>query len=310
MSLNWVHYKSKLIMNAKSKYQKPAVIAEIGCNHKGEMSIAKDLILEAKRCGASFAKFQKRNNKELLSEQKYNTPHPNSFNSYGATYGEHREFLEFNLQQHKELKDFCEENGIGYSTSVWDITSANEILTLNPQFIKVPSACNNHFGLLQILRDNYKGDVHVSLGMTTQKEEKELINFFKETNQNMRLVIYACTSGYPVSFEEVCLLEINKIVQSYPNQIKDIGFSGHHLGIAIDIAAYTLGANWIERHFTLDRTWKGTDHAASLEPPGLSRLVRDLAATQKALTYKEPDILPIELEQRHKLKYTQTPESV
>jgi len=85
--------------------------------------------------------------------------------------------------------------------------------------------------------------------------------------------------------------------------VKTFGFSGHHLGIAIDIAAYTLGANWIERHFTLDRTWKGTDHSASLEPTGLRKLVRDLNATHKSLTYKNDDILDVEKEQRNKLKY-------
>ena len=104
-------------------------------------------------------------------------------------------------------------------------------------------------------------------------------------------------------FEDVCLLEISRLVDTYGSTVKEIGFSGHHNGIAIDIAAYTLGATVIERHFTLDRTWKGTDHAASLEPDGLRRLKRNLVATYKSLTYKSEEVLPIEAEQRNKLKY-------
>lgn len=285
------------------KYLTPKVIAEIGCNHMGEIEIAKTLIKLAKESGADYAKFQKRNNKELLTEEQYNAPHPNPANSYGSTYGEHREFLEFSVEQHLELKIYAESIGINYTTSVWDIISAREIITLNPNFIKVPSACNNNFELLKILRDEYKGEVHISFGMTLQSEEKEVINFFNETNQGIdRLVIYSCTSGYPVSFEDVCLLEINRLKLNYSDQVKEFGFSGHHLGIAIDIAAYTLGANWIERHFTKDRTWKGTDHSASLEPQGLTKLVRDIKNTYYALSFKNIEILDVEIVQREKLK--------
>ena len=125
----------------------------------------------------------------------------------------------------------------------------------------------------------------------------------EENNQAKRLVLYSCTSGYPVPFEDICMLEIVRIKEKFQNRVKAIGFSGHHLGIAVDVAAYTLGAEWIERHFTLDRTWKGTDHSASLEPTGLRKLSRDLKATHKALTYQQSDILDIEKVQRDKLKF-------
>ena len=115
-------------------------------------------------------------------------------------------------------------------------------------------------------------------------------------------MVYSCTSGYPVPPEDVSLLEINWLYDQYGDRIKEVGFSGHHLGIAIDVAAYTLGARWIERHFTKDRTWKGTDHAASLEPTGLGKLARDLEVAHKALTHKDQDILAIEQVQRDKLK--------
>jgi N-acetylneuraminate synthase len=284
-------------------YKKPYVIAEIGCNHKGDMEIAKELIKIAKIfCNADSVKFQKRNNKELLTEDQYNAPHPNPANSYGDTYGAHREYLEFDVNQHAELKAYCEEIGIVYSTSVWDTTSAKEIASLNPEYIKIPSACNNNYDMLGWLCDNYKGEIHISTGMTTKGEADDLVNFFIEKGRNKDLVLYNCTSGYPVPFEDVCLLDINLLIEKYGEKVKHIGFSGHHLGIAVDVAAYTLGANVIERHYTIDRTWKGTDHAASLEPEGLRKLCRDLKAVSKALSFKSQDILPIEQVQRDKLK--------
>lgn len=284
-------------------YKKPFVIAEIGCNHKGDMEIAKELIKIATIfCNVDAVKFQKRNNKELLTQEQYDTPHPNPANSYGDTYGSHREYLEFDVNQHAELKKYCEEMGVVYSTSVWDTTSAKEVSSLNPDFIKIPSACNNNYEMLGWLCDNYKGEIHVSTGMTTKNETDILVNFFVEKGRSKDLVLYNCTSGYPVPFEDVCLLDINLLKEKYGDKVKYIGFSGHHLGIAVDIAAYALGANIIERHYTIDRTWKGTDHAASLEPMGLRKLTRDLNAVYDALTYKKTDILPIEQEQRDKLK--------
>jgi sialic acid synthase len=285
-------------------FQKPKVIAEIGCNHMGDFEIAKELIQLAKKSGASFVKFQKRNNKELLTEQQYNTPHPVPENSFGVTYGLHREYLEFSIEQHFDLFNFCKKNDILYSTSVWDCTSAREIIKLCPAFIKVPSACNNNFDLLKILRDEYDGQVHISVGMTYNSEIEDLVKYFEETKSAKdRLVIYACTSGYPVPAQDVSLLEICRLKEIYMSRVFEFGFSGHHLGIAIDIAAYTLGVSWIERHFTKNRAWKGTDHAASLEPQGLEKLVRDLNIVKQALTFKNSEILEIEFIQREKLKY-------
>ncbi|TDE04590.1 N-acetylneuraminate synthase family protein [Flavobacterium hiemivividum] len=286
-----------------NKYKKPYVIAEIGCNHKGEMDIAKELIKIAKIfCNVDAVKFQKRNNKELLTQAQYNAPHPNESNAYGATYGAHREYLEFDVNQHAELKNYCESIAIVYSTSVWDTTSAKEITSLQPEFIKIPSACNNNYEMLSWLCENYKGEIHISTGMTTKNETDDLVNFFITKGRNQDLVLYNCTSGYPVPFEDVCLLDINLLKEKYESKVKHIGFSGHHLGISVDIAAYTLGANIIERHYTIDRTWKGTDHAASLEPMGLRKLSRDLNAVHAALTFKSTDILLIEQVQRDKLK--------
>jgi len=283
--------------------KEPKIVAEIGCNHKGEMEIAHELIMmAAKFCKVDAVKFQKRNNHEYLSEEQYNSPHPNPVNSYGETYGKHREYLEFDLDQHKQLKTWCEEFEIEYGTSVWDVTSAKEIASLNPVGIKVPSACNTNYPMLEVLCKEFDGEIHISFGMTKRKEEEEIVEFLDKHNRIDETVIYSCTSGYPVPFEDIGLYEITRLKESYGDQVKKVGFSGHHLGIAADMAALTLGAEVIERHYTLDRTWKGTDHAASLEPDGMRKLARDAKAVAKALAYKHEEILPIEEEQRKKLK--------
>lgn len=285
-------------------YKKPYVIAEAGCNHMGSMEVAKDLIETAAHfCKADAIKFQKRCPRELLTPEQYNAPHPNPANSYGDTYGAHREYLEFTVEQHAQLKAWCEEAGITYATSVWDMTSAKEIASLKPRFIKIPSACNTHFEMLQWLCDNYEGEIQLSFGMTSHEEEEKIVRLFETNDRAKDLVLFNCTSGYPVPFEDVCLLEISRMREVYEDRVKAIGFSGHHLGIAVDVAAYTLGASCIERHYTLDRTWKGTDHAASLEPDDLRKLVRSLNEVHDALTYKNVEILPIEQVQRDKLKY-------
>jgi N-acetylneuraminate synthase len=117
------------------------VVAEVGCNHKGDLDIAKHFIKEAADyCGVDVVKFQKRNPKECLTKEQYNSPHPVPYNSYGETYGAHREALEFTIEEHRELQRVCNEYDVEYSSSVWDMTSAKEIISLSPSLIKVPSA--------------------------------------------------------------------------------------------------------------------------------------------------------------------------
>jgi N-acetylneuraminate synthase len=287
------------------KYEEPHVIAEIGCNHMGQFEIAKELLTLAKQSGATVGKFQKRCPKELLTDEQYTAPHPNPHNSYGDTYGAHREFLELDVNQHHELKKHCDEIGLLYSCSVWDTTSAREIVSINPPLIKVGSPSNQHWEMQKVLRDEYTGMVHISTGMTTKDEVEKIVSFWEqgEGDAKNRVVLYNCTSGYPVPFEDVCLLELKLLRRRFGHRVKSLGFSGHHLGISVDIAAYALGATWNERHFTKDRTWKGTDHAASLEAAGLAKLCRDLKAAWKCMRYKESDILPLEAAQRAKLKW-------
>jgi sialic acid synthase len=290
------------------------VIAEIGCNHKGDMEIARELIrVAAQVCKADVAKFQKRHNRELLSPEDYDRPHPVPGNAYGPSYGAHREALEFDLDQHRQLIAECAAQGIAYSTSVWDLTSARQMAELNPPLLKIPSATNQHFALQGHLCEHYGGEIHVSTGMSTAEEVGRIVAFYEERGRAGDLVLYACTSGYPVAFEEICLFEIGRLMDMYGHRVRGIGFSGHHLGIAADVAALAVGKmkeaeghgrfTHIERHFTLDRTWKGTDHAASLEPDGLRRLCRDIRHVGRALAFKDQEILPVEQVQRDKLKW-------
>jgi N-acetylneuraminate synthase len=288
------------------QYAKPKIIAEIGCNHKGDVDLAKEFITIAKiYCKVDIVKFQKRNVAVWAERypQLYNAPHPNQTNAYGETYREHREYLEFDLNQNREIKEFCETLGVVYSTSVWDLISAQEIASLNPKLIKIPSACNTNIEMLTWLCDYYNGEIHISTGMTKNTEIEDIIELFIKKRRNKDLVLYNCTSGYPVPYKDVCLLEISKLKDKYGDIVKEIGFSGHHLGIGLDIAAYTLGASVIERHFTLDRTWKGTDHSASLEPEDMKTLVDNLQSVYEALNFKDEEILPIEEVQRKKLKW-------
>jgi len=304
MDLAEPQFREKARAGLRVDMAMPRIVAEIGCNHKGDFEIARDMIKTAAGfCHVDVVKFQKRDNKTLLTPEQYGAPHPNPANAYGETYGLHREALEFTLDQHRELQQICREAGVEYSCSVWDVISAREIASLDPVHIKVPSASNLNWPMLDVLTQSYGGEIHVSLGMTTHAEEDEIVGYFEKKGRAKNLVLYACTSGYPVPFEDICLFEITRLREKFETRVKAIGFSGHHLGIAADVAALALGAEWFERHFTLDRTWKGTDHAASLEPDGLRKLCRDLRAVKKSLRAKSAEVLPIEEATRAKLKW-------
>ena len=282
----------------------PVLIAEIGCNHMGDIELAQRFVDVAHNfCEVDHVKFQKRNVRDLLTPEQYDAPHPVPTNAYGATYGEHREFLEFSLDEHRGLQQYCDERGMVYASSVWDIASLREITSLEPTYVKIPSACNTNLELLDLACRGFAGKIHVSLGMTTRAEEAEIVGVFRDNQRTDDLVLYACTSGYPIQATEAFLLEVPRLVETYGAEVDAIGYSGHHLGISLDVVAYTLGATYIERHFTLDRTWKGTDHAASLEPDGLRRVWRDLRHAHEALQPKAAEIPDVERAQRAKLKW-------
>lgn len=279
-------------------------VGEIGCNHCGSLDVAKMMIYLAKKvCKIDGVKFQKRTVRKCLTEREYDMPHPIPSNSYGYTYGEHREYLEFTTEQHKILKEYCEEIGIDYGVSVWDENAAEEMISINPDFIKIPSACNSNINLIEYVAINYKGPIHVSLGMLAKQEKEELLGYFLHSQYAERLVVYHCTSGYPVPVSQMCLLEISDLCKYSRNKFLGIGFSGHHKGIDIDCMAISLGARYVERHYTLNHFLKGTDHCASLEPGEFRKLVRNCEDLTKALQRKPDKLMNIEEEQRRKLKW-------
>lgn len=287
------------------KFNKPIFIAELCCNHMGSLDIAKVMIDLASEAGADVVKFQKRDIEEWTNRKPnvYNNKHPNPSNSFGNTYKEHREALEFSFDEHKILKDYCDKKNVEYSASVWDIKSAKEICSLNPFMIKVASPCNSNFELLEWLCNNYFGEIHLSLGMTSHDEIERIVHLFIDNKRNEDLVLYACTSGYPVEFEDMCILEIHYLLEKYGSIVKKIGFSGHHIGTTIDVAAYTLGASVIERHFTIDKDLKGTDQKVALTKNEFAKLVNDVNDVYKALKYKDKDILDVEVKNKEKLKW-------
>lgn len=278
------------------------VTAEIGAVHLGNMDRAKELIRLAKMAEADYVKFQKRNPIECVPKALLDAPHPNEMFSYGNTYLEHRKNLELSVEQHEELQDYCYDVGIGYSISVFDMTSAREVAEHleGARFVKVPSACNHNRELMDFLFDNTNFDVHISLGMASKSEIEDLIAYInKKGVPTDRFLLYHCTSEYPCPFERLYLEEISNIKSMLPHV--RVGYSNHGKGIATDIAAYTLGAEWIERHFVDDRMLRHTDASASLEPQGLHKLCRDLKAVHKAIQCKE-EVSPGEIEQRKKLR--------
>lgn len=248
------------------------VVAEGCCNHMGDLDTAFKMTEIAKLSGADFIKWQKRNAELSIKEEILKGPHPNVRHAFGDTYLEHRRNLEFTVEEHEKLKKHADKIDIGYAVSVWDLESAKEMIHLSDTFIKVPSAANYDFDLINYLLENYQGQVHISLGMLSRIQKEAL--FTKFNNYNNKIVYYHTTTSYPCPFEHLFLKEIEYLASRFDT----VGFSGHHKGIAVDIEAYTYGARWIERHFTLDRTLPGTDQAASLEPGGLGKLARDLRA--------------------------------
>jgi sialic acid synthase SpsE len=269
------------------------VIAEIGQNHQGDLEVARELIRQAKLCGADAVKSQKRDIRTMLTPDEYARPY-SSPHAFGATYGAHREALELSAAQHAELLAFARTFGIEYFASPWDIPSAELLHGIGMRLFKIPSACVTHIPMLRVIA-SFKKPVILSTGMSTLEEIDRAV----EVLSSCELVIMQCTSAYPCEFSAVNLRAMDTLRERYR---VPVGLSGHHRGIAVDAAAIALGARAVERHFTLDRTMKGSDHAASLEPPGLARLVRDLRAVEAALGSGDKSVLACEQASLEKLR--------
>jgi len=253
------------------------VIAEIGHNHQGNLDKARELFREAKLAGAHAVKLQKRDNRGLYTRAAYNKPYDNE-NSFGSTYGEHREFLEFGLQEYRQLQTFAAELGVDFFSTAFDLVSADFLRDLDVPAYKIASGDLKSTPLLRHVA-SFGKPVVISTGGAVIDDVQRAYDTIMPINP--QLAILQCTAGYPAAFEELDLRVISTFRERFPGAV--IGFSSHDNGIAMPVAAYILGARIVEKHFTLNRASKGTDHAFSLEPVGLRKMVRDLERTHKAL---------------------------
>ena len=253
------------------------VIAEIGHNHQGSLEKAREMFREAKLAGADAVKLQKRDNRGLYTKAAYDKPYDNE-NSFGATYGEHREFLEFGASQDRELQAYAKELGVDFFATAFDIASAEFLHDFDMPAYKLASGDLKSTPLLKFVAALGKPLI-ISTGGATIEDVQRAYDVIMPINP--QLAILQCTAGYPAAFHELDLRVISTYRDRFPGAV--VGFSSHDNGIAMPVAAYMLGARVVEKHFTLNRASKGTDHAFSLEPVGLRKMVRDLDRTFQAL---------------------------
>ncbi|CAN9510119.1 unnamed protein product [Ophioblennius macclurei] len=264
------------------------IIAEIGQNHQGDIEIAKKMIKMAKDCGADCAKFQK-------SELEYKFSKPalgrlyNSKHSWGKTYGDHKRHLEFSHDQYRELKKYAQEVGIFLTASAMDEKAVDFLDELDVPFFKVASCDANNFPYLEKTAKKGRPMV-VSTGMQSMETVRRVYSILKQ--HNAKFTLLQCSSAYPLDPEDVNL----KVLETYKKEFSDvpIGYSGHEQGLFITVSAVAMGAKVVERHVTLDKTWKGNDHEASLEPAELKELVRAIRLIETAMGSPEKMMLKCE----------------
>ncbi len=253
------------------------VIAEVGHNHQGRVETAMEMFRVAKESGADAVKLQKRDNRSLYTKAMYAKPYDHE-NSFGKTYGEHREFLEFGWEEYKELRDYARELGVTMFATAFDFPSADFLAKLDVPAFKIASGDLKNIPLLTYVAQ-FKKPMILSTGGGTMEDVNRAYDAVMPINP--QLCILQCTAGYPCAFEELNLRVITTFRERFPDTV--VGLSSHDNGIAMSVAAYMLGARVVEKHFTMKHTWKGTDHAFSLEPIGFQKLVRDLRRVRVAM---------------------------
>lgn len=253
------------------------VIAEIGQNHQGDVETCKRLFDSAKACGANAVKIQKRNSSKLYTKEMFDSPY-NSENAFAETYGTHREALEFNKEQYQELITYSKKIGIMFFATAWDFDSANFLKALDMPAYKIASGDIINTPLLKYIASFGKPMI-ISTGGATIEDVRRAYNAIYPINK--QLAILQCTAGYPPAWEELNVSVVTTLRKEFPEVV--IGFSSHDSGIAMAVASYALGARIVEKHFTLNRAMKGTDHAFSLEHSGLEKMVRDLKRCRIAM---------------------------
>ena len=271
--------KRSLIIENKviDDYSDCFVIAEIGHNHQGSVEICKQLFKAAKECGVDAVKLQKRHNKKLYTKEFFDTVY-NSENAFGPTYGLHREALEFDKEQFRELQIYAKKLNLIFFATPFDFESVDLLEDLDVPAFKIASGDLTNIPLIQYIAKVGK-PIIMSTGGGSIEDVKRAQNVIMSINPN--LAILQCTASYPSEFSELDLQVIRTYQEHFSENV--IGFSAHDNGIAMSVAAYVLGARIIEKHFTLNRIMRGTDHVFSLEPLGMRKLVRDLRRVRIAL---------------------------
>lgn len=253
------------------------VVAEIGSNHQGDVEKAKALIRAAKECGVDAVKLQKRDNRRLYTRALYEAPYDNE-HSFGPTYGEHREALELSVAEWLELREFCREEGVTLFGTVFDEPSADLLAELGMPAFKIASGDLTNTPLLRHVA-SFGRPIFLSTGGGTLEDVERAVDAILP--KNPQLCLLQCTASYPCEVEELDL----QVIATYRDRFSEVvvGLSDHQDGIAMSLVAYMLGARVIEKHFTLSHSWRGTDHAFSLMPEGMRKLVRDLRRAPRAL---------------------------
>ena len=271
------------------------VMAEIGHNHQGNLETALKMIRIAASCGVQAVKFQKRDNKSLYTKAYYNKAYDNE-NSYGSTYGEHREFLEFNRDEFLELKKCAEENGVELIVTAFDFKSVDFLEDIGVTSYKIASADVTNTMLLEYVARLNK-PLFISTGAANFYEVR--IAYETVLKHNDKLCLMHCVAEYPAEYHNLNLRVIETLKKEFPHAM--IGYSGHDNGILAPVLAYMLGAVAVEKHFTLNHSWKGTDHRFSLQPEGMRKMVRDLRRVDIALGDGKRVVYDFEVEARKKM---------
>lgn len=248
------------------------ITAEIGINHNGDLDLARKLIAASVTAGCDAVKFQKRTVEVVYTEEELARPRENPF---GETNGELKHGLEFGAEEFTAIDEFCKLNNIMWFNSCWDEASVDFSETYNPSCYKIASASLTDDSLLRHHRATGR-PIILSTGMSTIKQ----IDHAVEVLGTQDLIILHATSTYPSKPEELNLRCLQTLIERYD---VPIGYSGHEVGLSTSVAAAVMGACMIERHITLDRAMWGSDQAASIEPQGFARMVRDIRTIEAAL---------------------------
>jgi N-acetylneuraminate synthase/sialic acid synthase len=254
------------------------VIAEIGHNHGGSLTTCIDMIDAAKDAGCDCVKLQKRTNRELYTKEMFDSPYTGR-NSYGRTYGEHREALEFGEKDYVTIRKYCRAVGIDFAATAFDATAADFLVDVGVDWIKIASGDLTNLPLLEHVAKHGLPVVFSTGGALGLSQVLTAYNAIR--SENDKVAVLQCTSGYPAEWDELNLRTIEEFRKAMPEAV--VGWSMHARGISQAVAAYTLGARILEAHFTLDRYSKGTDQSMSLEPKGMAAMVRYLGYCRQAL---------------------------